>query len=550
MQKRSRLKKTLSILTSLLVLVFLVGLVLFMLFFEKILNSVALPKIEKATYTATDGKFTLSLDSISYSLGTLRCNNFLLSRVAYDTSEHGLVIKQLTIDTVTFEGVSWWDLLWGNDLHFSSLYTTDPKLVLSNADSAASRPETKYITKPQHSAEVSHAPVISFDSIVIASMDVFLPKRTERSIERIYRNINVTLTDFIIDTKNITPQFLFSKQINFSAPSISYSLSDSLYSIEVRGLRGKLSDSLVTADSFAYKPNYNEQAFADKHKYIQGRLEFQCGLIELRGMDITKLIAGRGLYANACEATSWKVDYYGDRRKPHNPRPPDAVLPHVLLSAISTPIVVDTIILRNGFITHRERAPGSVRPSLITFTNANVVAHPFCTDTLHSFYSEPMHFSVNALFMGKGKLVGEVTYPIHQKAFDLHMSATVGGFDLPVLNSYLVTNERKEVTSGNLINGELRMDVRSGVGTTMVRPRYKDLNFKILADGARESRGIMEGLKTFIANTFILETENVDSDDEKAKSFTTSRIYGKKEEFFEYIWLALRKSIQKAIGYD
>ena len=151
--------------------------------------------------------------------------------------------------------------------------------------------------------------------------------------------------------------------------------------------------------------------------------------------------------------------------------------------------------------------------------------------------------------MGKGKLVGEITYPVHQEAFDLHISATVGSFALPILNSYLVSNERKEVTSGKLISGEVRMDVKSGKGTTMVRPRYTDLNIKILADGVKESRGILEGLKTFIANAFILETENIDSKDKKAASFTTSRTRGRKEEFFEYIWLAMRKTIQKVIGY-
>ncbi|HEY6172777.1 MAG TPA: hypothetical protein VIX80_11010 [Candidatus Kapabacteria bacterium] len=549
MQKRSFLKKILYILSSLVILILLTGWIFFAFFFQETLNSVAIPKIKEATHESTDGKFTLSLDSIFYSSGTLLCNNFLLSRVAYDTSEHGLVIKQLTIDTVKFEGVSWWDLLWGNDLHFSSLRMTGPKLVLSNADSAASHPETVYIQKTKSTAEASDAPVISFDSIMISTMTVTLPKRTEKSVERVYRNIDVKLTDFLIDTKNLKPEFLFSKRVNFYVPSVSYSLADSLYSVEVRGIRGQLSDSLVTVDSFTYMPNYDEQAFADKHKYIQGRLEFKCAGIALRGINITKLMEGKGLYMKVCEAKSWGADYYGDRRKPHNPHPPDAVLPHTILSGITTPVLVDTIKLGNGFIRHRERAPGSVKPSLITFTNANVVARPFCSDTTHPLFSEPMHFSVNALFMGKGKLVGEVSYPIHQKAFDLHISATVGGFDLPVLNSYLVTNERKEVTDGRLLNSELRMDVKSGVGTTMVRPRYKDLNIKILADGVKEGRGIIEGLKTFIANNFILETENIDSEDEKALSVTTKRVAGKKEEFFEYIWLALRKSILEAIGY-
>ena len=93
------------------------------------------------------------------------------------------------------------------------------------------------------------------------------------------------------------------------------------------------------------------------------------------------------------------------------------------------------------------------------------------------------------------------------------------------------------------------MDVKSGKGATTVSPRYTDLNIKVLADGVKESRGILEGLKTFIANAFVLNTENIDTKDKKAVSMTTSRTRGKKEEFFEYIWLAMLKTIQKSIGY-
>lgn len=548
--KRSILKKILYSLGALVVIVSLAIWIFLSFFFQDTLNSVLIPKIEQAAFNATEGRFQLKLDHISYGDGALLCKEFTLYRIAYDTSERGTVLERITIDSVTFTGLSWWDVLWGNDLALVSMEMNSPKIYLNKVDSAMALRGNHFDTTKTDVSAYAVVPVISFDSIVLTGGSIFLPKQAEKGIAPKYEGIHITLRDFLLDTKSTAMKLpLFSKHIDFEIPGGSYSVNDSMYTVKVKGIHGRVSDSLVLIDTISYSPNYDKQTFADMHKYVQSSLELKCTAVSIRGIHFSRLLNGDGLHVRALEAAMWSADYYGDLRKPYNPHRPDAVLPHTLLSSIKARVVIDSVILKRGMIRHEERVRGSTRPSLITFTNANVTAHPFCSDTSDPLFKKPMHFSVSAMFMGKGKLVGEITYPIHQESFDLQMSATVGGFDLPLLNSYLVSNERKEVTSGKLIDGEVRMDVRSGKGTTMIRPRYTDLNIKILADGVKESRGILEGLKTFIANAFVLNTENIDTKDEKAKSVTTSRSIGKKEEFFEYIWLAMLKTIQKAIGY-
>jgi len=548
--KRSILKKTLYALGALVIVLLLSIWIFLSFFFQETLNSVLIPKIEQAAFNGTEGRYRLTLNRISYDDGALLCKEFILFRVAYDSSEHGTVLERITIDSVRFEGLSWWDVLWGNDLKLASLKMNAPKLYLSSVDSVMALKGYHYDTTKRYSTAYTDVPVISFDSIVLYNGSIFLPKPSDKAIKPKYENIRITLREFLLDTKSTDPKLpLFSKYIDFEIPGGSYSVNDSMYTVTVQGIHGRVSDSLVTIDSIFYSPNYDKQAFADMHKYVQSSLDLKCTAISIRGVDFPRLLNGDGLHVRALEAATWSVNYYGDLRKPRDPRPPDAVLPHTLLSSIKARVIIDSVILKKGMIKHEERVKGSVRPSLITFTNATVIALPFCSDSASPPFNKPVHFKRSAMFKGKGKLVGQITYPIHQESFDLQLSATVGGFDLPILNSYLVSNERKEVTSGKLIDGEVRMDVKSGKGTTMIRPRYTDLNIKILADGVKESRGIMEGLKTFIANAFILETENIDSKDKKAASFTTSRAIGKKEEFFEYIWLGMRKTIQKAIGY-
>jgi len=174
-----------------------------------------------------------------------------------------------------------------------------------------------------------------------------------------------------------------------------------------------------------------------------------------------------------------------------------------------------------------------------------VIAQPFCFDTTRPEYNEPLHISFIAFFLGQSKIAGTATYPIRHKSFDFHIAATVGPFDPVALNSYLMSNERKQITKGKVLGGEVRMDVNSGTATTTVAPQYEDISMNVMATGAKEKMGIMEGIKTFIANSFVLRTNNVDAPGKKAFAATTTYTYSKKEEFFQFIWLALRKSIRK-----
>ncbi len=550
MKRRTILKSILYTIGAIIVVASLALWIFLSFYFDESLNKFVIPKIELATFNATHGRFKLTLDTISYSHGVLVCNTFILSRVAYEDSDHGISVNRLTIDSARFEGISWWDVLCGNDLKLISLRLNAPKLYLTNIGTDSALRRISNSPAPNNAATLPDVPIISFDSIILDDISVFLPKSSGNDMAPTYRNITIRLTDFTLDPKHSTGESaLFSKNVGFELPGGSYSIGDSMYSIEVRGIRGHLADSVVTVDSFEYKPNYDEQAFADMHKYIQGRLDFKCSGINIRGINFMKLLSGGGLHVRTCEAASWYVDYYGDLRKPIDPHPPDAVLPNAIINSIKAPVTVDSIVLNNGTIHHRERISGSTHASLLTFTHVHIAANPFSTDTTNPLFNEPLHIDLNALFMGQGKIIGRVVYPIHQKQFDLHIDATVGPFDVPALNSYLITNERKEITKGKCLGGVLRMDVHAGTGVTMVAPQYRDVSIKVLATDAKASSGILEGIKTFVANTFMLRSNNVDDGKNKAIAGTTTYVYSRKEEFFQFIWLALRKSIGKVVGF-
>src|ERR1035437_5014038 len=98
MKKRSKIKIILSVLGSIALVLAIAAWVFNTFYFESMLNKVVIPKIELAAAKATHGRFALTLDKIYYRHGMLVCNTFVLSRVAYDSGEHGMVLEKVTLD--------------------------------------------------------------------------------------------------------------------------------------------------------------------------------------------------------------------------------------------------------------------------------------------------------------------------------------------------------------------------------------------------------------------------------------------------------------------
>jgi hypothetical protein len=549
--KRKTVKRLLYVLGAACALLAVGVWVFLTFFFQQTLNAVFIPKIQAAALAATNGKFECTLGTISYVDGTLMCKTFRLVRVSVDSSEHGIGLEQLTIDSARFDDVSWWGLIWGKDLRLATLTFDAPKLYLANLDSIkASWKQTQDSVRVRRTLAASGAPVISLDSIVLRHISVYLPIRDWQDTATKYRNIDIQLTDVLIDAKHPDPtRFLFSKRIEFNIPRGSYSLQDSAFRIDVQGIHGSLSDSEVTIDSVRYLSEYDEQAFADLHRYIQGQLTFGCAGVRMHGIDVAGMLRDGRVHIAAIEASSWYVDYYGDRRKPHDPHPPDAVLPHTLFRSIRMPILVDSVILSNGTIRHRERAPGSLRSSLLRFSDTRVTASPICTDSTAAEFAAPLRITVSTVLQGEAALKATLVYPIHNRTFDMQIRGHVGPFNLPIFNSYLVTNERKEISAGRCAGGDLSMDVRDGLATTTVSPEYSGLSMKVLANDVHEHRNLFDGLKSLIANTFVLRTENMSTPAKHAYEGVTTYRRSSKEEFFEFIWLALRRSIGKVVGF-
>ena len=365
----------------------------------------------------------------------------------------------------------------------------------------------------------------------------------------VIKDVSVAVTEFNIDPKSLENQpALFSKQVTFHIPTVSYDESNRFYSLEMRNMQGNLQDSLVTIDSLGWIAKYSEDEFAAKHKYARARTEFRCADIRGEGVNFSGLLTGSGIRVREVAAPVWSIDYYKDQRKQANPHIVPAQLPNDLVRVVKLPITVSTINVTNGNIRFRERIAGASDAGLLTFDHVNVAATPFTTDSVNPLYHTPTKFDLSAVFIGESHLAAQGSYAMTDSVLNFSINGQVGGFNANRLNSHLVSNERVEIKKGVLDTGVITLNTVNGTATTTVTPIYHELALKVLPSDPKDPADLKEGAETFIADNFILRRDNPDDKGEKPVSATTTLTRKNEQEFFQFIWLALRQSIGTVIG--
>jgi hypothetical protein len=551
MRNRSTAKKIFYSLAGVVIIIVAAIWIFYAYYFEDVVGNYLTPKLQAAIETATHGHYKLNIGKIVYHNGSLFCTNFELKRVRYGSKETGITLERLEQDTVYLKGLHLISLLRGRGAYMSRMEMDAPRIFVTEVSEG--REKIKGIapdTTPIPKSLPDNLPVISFDSIILSNIQIYMPEEFRLSGgDSIYRGASARLAHFRLDSIAIaTEPLLYSQNIDFMLPKVRYDIGDSLYFAEAGPIHAKLSDSLLEIDSFSFRPKCSEDQYSAKCKYLRGMMDFRCADITVEGFNLENLMIGKSLSVHKCSIATWNMNYYSDKRKPRDPHPPQAMMPNDFVQGFHFPVSIDSLILLEGKIKISERAPLSSQPGVITFDHAQLKASPYCTDSSSENCGMPTHIAISAIFLDEAPVTAHIDYELQHTELDMDVEAEVGKLSAKKFNDFLIPNERKEITSGTIEGGNLRMIIHNSVATTTVTPRYKDLAMKVLPKQPGEKGGIIEGIKSFIANTFVLRASNLDKDDIRAVSATTMLRRLPHEEFLQFIWFALRKSLGKVIG--
>ena len=516
-------------------------------FFQDFIDAHLNAKLKEATRTSTHGLFRLEVGKIRYAHGTMYCTRVELIRARYDKSESGLTMKSLIADSVYFEGLHIFDVLFGKGLFLEKMSAASPQVFLG--DVIEGREELRNSvqdTSPFSTTMPKGLPVISYDSITLSNISLHIPtKFAPPGIDSLYSGISIRLSKLRIDDSVLNAQpILFCKGIDLKMINFPFDLADSSYQLSIAGMHASLEDSLITIDSFNFHSRYSGDAFAAKYKYATPMLSFHCSGIRSEGISLGSSLSQGPIVLRKFIVSSFYLDSYEDNLHPKNPHPKPVMFPNELLYSIPGSLLIDSIILDKGIIRLRERWRGGT--GVIGFDKVRIMLSPIVKDSVNRNI-RPTKITINARFLNEAPFNAELSYPLFQKEFDMHARVTVGSFSALRLNPWLVPVERMKVESGVLKSGSIDMTIHAGKSNTKVLPYYSDFVVKLLPSDPHVKSGLAEKIKTLAISAFVIRRNNPNLLGSSKIGLTEySRI--KTEEFFQFLWFAIRKSLEKVVG--
>ncbi|MFI5263398.1 MAG: hypothetical protein ACHQM6_02665 [Candidatus Kapaibacterium sp.] len=548
MTKKSVVRKITYSLLGVLIVLVLACWLFFTFYFQNFVNAHLNTKLKEATLTSTHGLFRLEVGKVQYANGSLYCTRVELIRTRYDSSESGLTVKYLIADSVHFQGLHLLDLLRGKGLFLERLSAASPQIFIG--DAATGREElrkSKQDTTPFSSTMPKGMPVISYDKINLPNISLHIPVGfTPRGVDTLYRGIGINLRDLRIDDSVLRKQpVLFCKGVDLTMKNFPFGVTDSNYSLNIVGIHASFEDSIITVDSFSFKPKYSEEVFASKYRYATPRLSFHCFGIRLDGINFGNSLSQGTVTVRKFVVSSFDLDSYEDHLRPKNPHPNPVMFPNEMIGAFPGRLTIDSFIIDKGRIRLRERWKGGT--GVLGFDKVRISASPIINDSANKMTEKRAKITIDALFIGEAPLKAELYYFLSHKTFDMDARATLGSFSALKLNPWLIPVERMKVKSGVFHKGTIDMTIRAGKAITKVVPLYRDFLVNILPADPHQKSGFAEKIKTFAVSTFVIRSNNPNGLGSTKIGLTEYPRIGT-EQFFQYLWLAIRKSLEKVVG--
>ena len=520
------------------------ALILF-LFADNILNGYLRPKLINLVQKAGGGACSFQIGQIELlPTGALELTDI---RFAADTTagwEQKVVpllasLAHIDVDTVRLSGISWHRLLMKGGFYASRMEISSPRIRLRPRTEGR---DTAQVQAPDQSAD--YLPVISIERVTLHNGQILLPST---ALGDSSEGISLELHGFHLDRSSARSgdALPFSRDGGFVVTHIARPSPDSLHIFSVRSIRGSFADSVLTIDSLAIHPTLDEEAFA-RQKIVRLRFDLFFRRLALAGADLPRLVDGRAVLLRSVLAEDWTTDIYLDKRMSLDPTPHRRVLPHEAFQRLKIPVRIDSVLLRKGNISYRERWPTDSEPGVTTFERLSGSILRISND--RSLVRPPTMFEGTLYAMGEGRLDFTFEYPLLSPTFTMRGRGALREMKMEAVNRTLVHTKRLRIRERVIDSIIADVNIRNGSANGTLLLAYHDFDLEVLTKTAWGEKGLREKIGTFVANTFKLKSHNP----EKGLPLRPVQIQNRwmgDVSFFNFLWITVRGGIGSVMGF-
>lgn len=541
---------------------------------------------------ATQGKLSIDIGDIDYTYvtGSLEIDD--LAVVYRDSTLDSGSIVTVDIPTIAISGITPWDILDAGGMSFGAMHFSSPRVAVrewqndtTRVDTVATHPDSSLVRLP-HIPNVdsvlrdlfiasipTYVQPLTIEEVVVedlrvsnASMDRqdeyagelagmtvrFGPIHVDATDDRQERplgDLAITVASWKrtlangghVQTYGLR-MAVNDRDSSLTVDSVAYMRPDG-YTYEARGVNFSYRTQILTLNAIALGPTKRDDAFFATQRYNGDRFRISGGPITLRAIDFATLSRREALHVEMLDVERLSIDILSNKRLRNEPTRIRPKMLNEIAQAIPFVVAIDSIRIRKASLVYGERWPHASTPATLRWNNLRVLATHCMNRTENT--GTPFRIVASGAFMNGAPMSATFTIPLMSKTYELIGNGSLGALDVTQLNSFLPVAENIKIRSGKATSATFAFVVRGRSCTGVVRPRYTGLKIDKLDAKTKESGGILNSLISFVANTFVLRTNN---DGDSYRDGTINYTLPPDAAIMQTIWFPVRAGLGDAAG--
>ena len=224
-------------------------------------------------------------------------------------------------------------------------------------------------------------------------------------------------------------------------------------------------------------------------------------------VDFLGILNKKSFNAQSLEVNKLDISVFRDKRIPF-PEWQRRPLPQHNLREMTFTFSIDTILLKDGFVTYQEHAEKAYTTGEVFFSDLNATILNMTNDSIRILSYPNARIGVTAKAFGKGRLKAEFLFDLVNMENIHTYGIEVDPFDLTEFNRILVPSASVQISSGQ--NNKIIMSAKANNQYSYGEMKfyYEDLKIALLNRETETPKGIGKALGSFFANTFIIKSNN------------------------------------------
>ncbi|MBS1598717.1 MAG: hypothetical protein JST75_10880 [Bacteroidetes bacterium] len=261
----------------------------------------------------------------------------------------------------------------------------------------------------------------------------------------------------------------------------------------------------LSLDSLSALPVLTWEEFNEQSSFQRDYIKVRTGNVDAKGFDLLRYAAEKKLVIENLTVDRPVLNVSKDKRlifqtgiiKP---------LPAHMMMKINFPVLIDTTNIKRGYVSYTETSEKTLKTGVISFNNLNAWIHPLKNFDIYP--TDSLRLRAEASMMDSMNVSLRIRESYTDSLAGFWMTVGIKPTEIPILNPVLEPLASVQVGSGKLDHLEMRAVGREYISFGEMKFFYHDLKVKILKNGELEKKSFLTSLATFVANKFVIRTNN------------------------------------------